>query len=429
MDQDLALRILLAGKSALITGEAGSGKTYLLNQFVWQSRQAGKSVAVTATTGLAATHLSGSTIHRWSRMGIIDHLSPNFYKKLTANDKKRLRETDILIIDEISMLNDYQFDILNQIMKTVRGSSAPFGGLQVVMSGDFFQLPPIRKEAPQVDIFSSGGAGFVTTSASFAELSPMICYLTGQFRQTDDELSKVLEAIRAGIVDDYEIDLLQARMNLTVDKSLGEITNLHTTNADVDRINQRELAKISEPIQSYTMQGRGGKYGLASLIKSVLAPQKLELKLGSFVMAVKNDPVERYVNGSLGAVVDFEKVDGLMLPRVKFNNGKSVLIKPDSWELTENELRIAKVTQLPLRLAYAITVHKAQGMTLDAARIDLSRAFTPGMGYVALSRTRSLSSLYLLGLNQMALTVSDEARQLDSDLKRQSQIEAMNWQK
>lgn len=436
MDQKLALEILHSGASVLLTGEAGSGKTYLLNQFITDVRKQGKKVAVTATTGLAATHLGGSTIHRWSRMGILDHLTPKFFKKLTKNDRKRMLEVDVLIIDEISMLNDYQFDILNQILKTVRSDLRPFGGVQVVLSGDFFQLPPIRSERKadsQLDIFASGlpSLGFVTESAAYQELAPKVCYLLGQFRQQDDSLSQILTSLRAGIFEDYELQQLQRRLfkEEQLPASKQSRVNLHTNNVDVERINARALAQIKAAPYSYQMQGQGGRYGLESLARSVLAPQVLELKLDASVMAVKNDPKNRYVNGSLGRVVDFYQQGGVWLPIVEFNSGRRVKIAPESWELRENETLIAKVSQLPLRLAYAITVHKAQGMTLDSACINLAKAFTPGMGYVALSRVRSLDELFLTGLNQMALTVADQARQLDVDLKRASKIEAQNWAK
>ncbi len=429
MDQEQALAVLLSGQSALVTGKAGSGKTHLLNQFIKKSRQAGKKVAITATTGIAATHLGGETIHRWSKIGILDNLPKDFFKKLTKKDKKRLIETDILIIDEISMLHDFQFDLINRILKVIRANDQPFGGLQLVLSGDFFQLPPVKKQqAVQLDVFGNGSdSGFVTGSSAWAELDPIICYLETQYRQQEGDLTQILDSIRSGIVDQYEIDKLRQRMQFDKSDLVGQnLTNLHTNNANVDRINQLNLAKIKQLARKFTMTSSGNKYLLASLKKSVLAPEVLELKLGAFVMAVKNDPKERFVNGSLGEVVDFARVDGMLLPVVKFKTGRQLLIEPTSWDLTENDVKLASVTQLPLRLAYAITVHKSQGMTLDGAIVDLSRAFTPGMGYVALSRVRSLDDLYLTGLNQMALTVSEEAIELDASLKKQSKLALKN---
>ena len=424
MNQTQALAILQAGRSALITGRAGSGKTYLLNRFIKAQRQAGKVLAITATTGLAATHIGGETIHRWSKIGVHDQLPATFFQKLTAKDRQRLLEADTLIIDEISMLADHQFDMINQVLKTVRGSLASFGGVQVVMSGDFFQLPPIKRQIVQLDVFSDGaGAGFVTSSRAYQELAPTVCYLESQFRQSDDNLLSVLEAIRTGNFDEYEFEFLKSRLHQQPTEADGVVTNLHTSNMDVDRVNDISLARIRDELVSYQMTGSGGRYGLEILKKSVLAPEQLDLKLGAEVMTIKNDAKSRFVNGSLGKVVDFATKDGRRLPVVKFNSGRQVLIEPDNWDLTENDTKVASVTQLPLRLAYAITIHKAQGMTLDKAKINLAKAFTPGMGYVALSRVRRLEDLYLMGINQMALTVSEEARQLDEDLKHQSRME------
>lgn len=424
MNQERALELLNSGRSALITGRAGSGKTYLLNQFIKASRAAGKTLAITATTGLAATHLGGETIHRWSKIGIYEELPKNFFQKLTNKDRQRLMEVDVLIIDEISMLSDNQLTMIDRVLRGARQNQSPFGGVQLVMSGDFFQLPPIKRVATQLDVFGGGaGAGFVTDSASFADLNPRICYLESQFRQSDNDLLDVLEAIRAGTVDEYELNFLNQRLNRQPREGDGVVTNLHTTNLDVDRVNSSSLAKIPHQVETFLMTGDGSRYALEALKKTVLAPEQLDLKLGAEVMAIKNDQKLRFVNGSLGRVVNFTRKKGLKLPVVEFNSGAVVTIEPDSWDLTENDVKIATVIQLPLRLAYAITVHKAQGMTLDKAKINLARAFTPGMGYVALSRVRRLEDLYLMGLNQMALTVSEEARQLDEDLKRLSRME------
>lgn len=424
MDQAQALKILNSGRSVLITGRAGSGKTYLLNRFIRAQRQAKKVLAITAMTGLAATHIGGETIHRWSKIGVHDRLPATFFQKLTTKDRQRLLEVDTLIIDEISMLSDQQFDMINQVLKVVRSSTAPFGGVQVVMSGDFFQLPPIKRQIVQLDVFSDGaGAGFVTSSQAYQELAPTVCYLESQFRQSDNDLLSVLEAIRTGNFDEYEFEFLKSRLHQKPTEADGVVTNLHTSNMDVDRVNSISLARIHNELVSYQMMGSGSRYGLEVLKKSVLAPEQLDLKLGAEVMAIKNDAKLRFVNGSLGKVVDFALKEGKRLPVVEFNSGRQVLIEPDSWDLAENDVKVASVAQLPLRLAYAITIHKAQGMTLDKAKINLDKAFTPGMGYVALSRVRRLEDLYLMGINQMALTVSEEARQLDEDLKRQSRME------
>jgi ATP-dependent DNA helicase PIF1 len=172
-------------------------------------------------------------------------------------------------------------------------------------------------------------------------------------------------------------------------------------------------------VYEYEMETSGAKKYVEQLKKSCLAPEVLRLKRGAAVMCIKNAPDRKYVNGSLGTVIDFEK--GSDLPIVELVNGRIITIKPESWELMDGDKRRASLVQLPLRLAWAITVHKSQGMTLDAARIDLSRAFVEGMGYVALSRVRSLKHLILDGLNGMALRVSPLAKQIDAELRTKSE--------
>ena len=167
MDQELALAILLSGKSALLTGAAGTGKTHLLNNFITQARAMGKKVSVTATTGLAATHLGGNTIHSWSGIGVADELATNFAERMSKTRREVIQKTNVLIIDEISMLHGFRLDMIDEVCRVVRETDAPFGGIQVVLAGDFFQLPPINRG-------SSRAGGFVVTSRVWQELQPVL---------------------------------------------------------------------------------------------------------------------------------------------------------------------------------------------------------------------------------------------------------------
>ena len=413
MNQQLALEILLAGESALLTGPAGSGKTYLLNQFIKLAKHGGKHVSVTATTGLAATHLGGTTIHAWSGIGIHDRLPSNFVEHMSKGRREIIEKTDVLIIDEISMLHDYRLDMVDEICRLVRKEpDVPFGGIQVVMSGDFFQLPPINRRD------SAFNGSFVVNSQAWRELAPAILYLHEQHRQEDETLSDILNSLRTGELRRHHAEKLLARAEVAPEDA-ENLTELHTMNIDVDRINTDRLEQLSGDTVRYTATHTGGANYVENLARSVLAPEVLELKQGALVMAVRNDPSRRYANGSIGQVVDFEP--GTDYPVVQFHNGREVTMMPDTWELRDGEKKRASISQIPLRLAWAITVHKSQGMTLDAARIDLRKAFVPGMGYVALSRVRNLDTLFLHGINQMALQVSDEARQIDEQLRVRSQ--------
>lgn len=409
MDQALALEILHAGKNVLLTGPAGAGKTFVLNQFVRQAKADGKHVSVTATTGLAATHLGGNTIHAWSGIGVSDQLQDDFEDYLLKSRRDIIETTDVLVIDEISMLHDYRLDMVDQVARTVRDDPRPFGGIQVVLCGDFFQLPPVNRD-------DSRQGGFVTNSAAWQELDLAICYLNEQHRQDDPIFLEILNALRDGDIRRHHAEALMARVDTHLEDD--NITELHTTNIDVESINHGRLNELKDKTYYYDMVTTGSENYVASLKRSCLAMERLALKPGALVMAIKNSPERKYVNGSLGVITGFEK--GTAYPVVEFRNGKTVTMKPDNWELRDGNKKRAGLSQIPLRLAWAITVHKSQGMTLDAARIDLRKAFVEGMGYVALSRVKRLESLSLLGINRMALKVSPEALAIDGELRKRS---------
>ena len=416
MDQELALAILLSGRSALLTGAAGTGKTHLLNTFIAQARKRGKKVSVTATTGLAATHLGGNTIHSWSGIGVNDHLPNNFFERLSKTRRDVISKTDVLIIDEISMLHDFRLDMIDKVLRTVRENDQPFGGIQLVMSGDFFQLPPVNRPNEQ-------GGGFVVYSDAWQELQPAVLYLERQYRQNDERLLEILTALRTGDVRRHHVEALLARTE--VEPPDGDITELHTVNVDVDDINIQKLAELPGEERSYQQTTTGSKIYVENLQRSVLAPENLVIKLGALVMAVKNSPQKLYANGSIGTVVDFEPLTEY--PVVEFRDGHQVTMVPDIWELRDGERKRASISQVPLRLAWAITVHKSQGMTLDAAKIDLRKAFVEGMGYVALSRVRDLDNLYLYGINRRALEVSPDVLAIDEVLRQASRESAERY--
>jgi ATP-dependent DNA helicase PIF1 len=416
MRQLQALSVMMSGINVFLTGAPGSGKTYVLNQCVKRMERSGRKVAVTASTGIAASHLGGSTIHSWSGLGILDELNPEDLKRLAASEKlkKRYNSCDVLVIDEISMLHGHRLDMINRLAKLLRGSDQAFGGLQVILVGDFFQLPPISRDRNYSD--------FVYTAEAWAELNPAICYLTEQHRQTSqDGLLSFLEAMRSEQLSDDHFELIKDRIANTIPEDLV-VTKLYSHNIDVDAINERHLAALSGKLRSYSMQTKGSKAKVEQLSKGLLVSADLSLKIGAEVMFVANNFGAGFVNGSRGQVIGFEQD----MPLVQLINGKIVRVEPHTWSLSEDGLIRAEVEQLPLRLAWAITIHKSQGMSLDAAEIDLSRAFTPGMGYVALSRVRSLEGLYIKGLNNMALAMHPQIHEFDAILLRASKQRALN---
>jgi ATP-dependent DNA helicase PIF1 len=417
MNQGLALEIMLSGESVLLTGPAGAGKTFVLNQFIKLAKGEGKHVSVTATTGLAATHLGGTTIHAWAGISIADRLPGGFAEHISKGRREIIEKTDVLVIDEISMLHDYRLDMVDEACRLVRRKDEPFGGIQVIMSGDFYQLPPINRPGSQE-------GGFVVHSKVWRELDPTICYLEEQHRQDDQNLSGILNALRAGDIRRHHAETLLARVD--VQPPEGQVlTELHTVNVDVDRINEARLAELPGDELMYTQATTGAANYVENLQRSVLAPEVLRLKKGALVMAVKNAADRRYANGSIGTVIDFEPATEY--PVVLFRNGRTVSMMPETWELRDGDKKRASIAQIPLRLAWAITVHKSQGMTLDAARIDLRKAFVEGMGYVALSRVKNLDTLYLTGINRMALVVSSDAQSIDAMLRGRAAADAKKF--
>lgn len=412
MKQAQALQVMMNGHSVFLTGPPGAGKSYVLGKFVRHAQQAGKQVAVTASTGIAATHIGGMTIHSWSGLGVRDQLSERDIETLAARDKlvKRFASTDVLVIDEVSMLQGQFLNSLNRLAKRLRNSSEPFGGVQMILVGDMFQLPPVNRSGQAVD--------FAHQADAWNELNPDICYLDEQHRQTGGGLLELLEALRAGELQDFHYDILRDRIGVEPEDSVI-LTRLYAHNADVDSINAAHLEELEGHMGVYEMTSKGSSVKVDQLARGVLAPTVLELKIGAEVMFVANDFSKGFANGSRGRVVSL----GGDFPVVRLSsNGREISVEPYTWQLVEDGKIRAEVSQLPLRLAWAITIHKSQGMSLDAAEIDLSRTFTPGMGYVALSRVRSLEGVYLKGINTMALQLHPDIFTFDKTLKQSSEL-------
>jgi ATP-dependent DNA helicase PIF1 len=412
MQQSQALALLKMGKNVFLTGEAGSGKTYLLNQYIRYLKENKVDVAVTASTGIAATHLQGSTIHAWSGMGVKDTLGDRELEKLVgdARIKRNYKKTKVLIIDEISMLHPHQLDLVDRIARAML-EDKPFGGMQVVLCGDFFQLPPVTSGKLTSD------KKFAFESAAWEQGEFQVCYLSEQHRQQNDPLHQVLNDIRSGNAGEHTKVPLRTRYKKEPEGGM-RATLLYSRNMNVDFINERELASLSGDEKLFQMETRGHHSLVEGLKKSCLALEILRLKIGAEVMFIKNDVQGRYVNGTRCVVVGFERRDGW--PVVKTYDGHSIVALPEEWKYEDHGSIRAAISQIPLRLAWAITIHKSQGMTLDAVEVDLGDAFEPGMGYVALSRVRRLSGLKLMNLNEMALKVHPHILERDPLFKSHS---------
>ena len=460
MRQSSALDILKTGQNVFLTGSAGSGKTYTLNQYINYLRARRVPVAVTASTGIAATHMNGTTIHSWSGIGIKDELSDRDLTNLSRKQflADRLKDTAVLIIDEISMLHAKQLNLVNQVLKHVRKNDAAFGGIQVVVAGDFFQLPPIGSKG------ESNREKFAFMSEAWLDAKFHICYLSEQHRQVSEaangglDLDDILNQIRRQEVSFEAIAALEATFDQNVDIKR---TRLYTHNLNVNKINDKELAALDGEMMRFAATATGDSKLVETLKKTVRTQDELILKVGAKVMFIKNNTELGVSNGTMGELIGFAAVkinddkdnnDDLIeddsenaesdtdknikgkgkkttkdkekpkvkkpttqkMPVVRLNSGREVIAEPEEW-IIEDETGdvLASYLQVPLCLAWAITIHKSQGMTLEAAEIDLSRTFELGQGYVALSRLKSLAGLQLLGMNDMSLQLDPLARGAD----------------
>ena len=428
MKQEKALEILKSGQNVFLTGSAGTGKTFLLNQFIEYLKREEIAVGITASTGVAATKLNGRTIHSWSGIKIEKDFNEEVKRALKSKKlQERVIHSKVLIIDEISMFDAQRLDLVDRVLKMVRKSKSPFGGLQVVLCGDFFQLPPIKdknfeeiKKEAEGSLFGEDVEkknNFAYQSNSWQSGDFKICYLEEQYRQQEDyDFTQILNKIRENKMDDDVRNKLEKRMNKEV-KFVERITKLYTHNADVDDINTYELSRLPDEEVFYTMTSDGPDYFVKYLKKNCLAPETLVVKKGAIVMFLKNNFTKGYVNGTIGVVTGF---DDFNHPIVRIKSGQEIVASPESWAVEDEGKVLGKISQVPLRLAWAITVHKSQGMSLDAAEIDLSKCFELGMGYVALSRVRSLDGIKLMGINEVALRVNEDVVKKDKEFRESS---------
>ncbi|MDZ4221804.1 MAG: PIF1 family DEAD/DEAH box helicase, partial [Patescibacteria group bacterium] len=418
MTQEQALIILKTGANVFLTGEPGSGKTHTINQYVRYLRQHGIEPAITASTGIAATHIGGATIHSWSGIGIRDNLSGRDIADIASKEHvaRRVSKTQVLIIDEVSMLGPKTLDAVEQVLRAVKKNQDPFGGIQIVLVGDFFQLPPVVKRADadsrqQAALLQEPTGVFAYESHAWRRAEPIVCYLHEQYRQDDAAFLDALACIRKNEFEEHHYTLLASR-KIVLAAAPERVPRLFTHNVDVDRVNLRELRKIGGKQYSFTMAGIGSKKLVETLKKGCLSPERLQLAAGATVMFTKNNPQAGYVNGTLGTIEGFD--EGRTYPIVRTTDGRRIQAEPADWTVEEGGKIRGRITQFPLRLAWAITVHKSQGMSMDAAVMDLSQVFEYGQGYVALSRVRTLSGIHLLGWNERTFRVHPDVLEQDA---------------
>jgi len=405
-----------AGKNIFVTGGAGSGKSYLLSFL--KRNYGNKGLDVTASTGIAAVNIGGSTIHSWAGIGLanlpIDQIVENIFSGKFSKIRRRIKHAGALAIDEISMISAEVLEILDQVFRRIRENNAPMGGIQMLFFGDFLQLPPINR--------SGSNFNFCFESEAWKKLNLEMFELEEIFRQTDQKFIKILNNLRFGKLDESDREALEARLNANDENLAIKPTILTTHNAKVEKINFEELKKIPREEILHGAEYFGQPDRVEFLKKNCIAPEALKLKVGAQVMMIKNTyQKEGIINGSLGIVRNFSPKK--LYPIVEFANGKILTIAPEEWliEKYDEEKRLvvteAGVNQVPLILAWAMTIHKSQGLTLDKISCDLSDVFSPGQAYVALSRARSLEGIFIESINFNRIATNREAVNFYKGLK------------
>ena len=384
--------------SLFITGRAGTGKSTLL-QYLQKTTQ--KNIVILAPTGVAAVNIGGATIHSFFQFKPDVTVEKAWAKGVKVKKPELYKNLDAIVIDEISMVRADLLDCVDAFMRRVCGSISPFGGKRVIFFGDLYQLPPVvtRDDA---EIFHSRYASAFFFSADVISRTPLTFIELDQiYRQTDNEFIKVLNAIRENVASDKDLALLNTRVHEEYAPPPEEyVIHLTGTNRDAQAYNTYQLHSLEGKLHSFKAESTG-----AFDRRTQPAPSELTLKIGAQVMLTCNDREKRFINGTVGRVEDISIVDGSPVISVRLHNKKLIDVGRNTWEMfkfsyNDKSRRITTevagtYTQLPVMLAWGITIHKAQGKTFDRLAIDLPQSFAHGQTYVALSRATSLSSIIL----------------------------------
>lgn len=393
--QQHVLQRILAGQSVFVYGPAGTGKTQLVRALrVLLPAHRRRTTFVTAMTGIAATHISGTTFHSFAGIGLgnqsLEDMIRRLYSKRPSSKQAKLRwqSATMLIIDEISMMSAALFEAMNQLAQTLRNNDRPWGGIQLVFSGDFLQLPPVR--------------GRFCFQASSWHTSVTTMSLQTIYRQQKDlGYQQLLQRLRLGHLCDRDYETLLR----CVDRQWqGDVqpTRLYPHRRTVETQNHQKLRQLPGEERVFRARFTGRKQHRAALETSCLAPTELRLKVGAQVLLLQNLSTEEgLVNGALGLITRFispteDEQDGDEYPEVRFHNGTTRVLTPGEWRLEMGDRLLASVTQIPCCLGWNLTIHKAQGLSLDRIVVDLRHVFEQGQAYVALSRVRQLQGLSLV---------------------------------
>lgn len=397
-DQYSCLVDIMGKRNVLVTGPAGTGKSFFLK---FLKTKLGDQLRVVATTGVAAINVGGATLHSWAGIGLGEGTVEELAGMISENPKAaaRVRKVKVLAIDEVSMLDADLFHRLDAAFQIVRKKPAPFGGIQMVFFGDFLQLPPVSGR--------SGPARFAFQSPAWAASKIAVHQLSTVVRQRDAIFVEALARVRMGTVDAFVRQVLSGRIGTKDPNPKIEPVVLECRNVDVNAFNQKRLDALLGSEVNIPAQDLGEPRFASALDKSCLAPADLRLKIGAQVMLLKNLDVEGgLVNGTVGIVQSI----GEYSVCVDFGDAGVHEVQRSRWSFRDGDgCELATRDQIPLRLAYAITIHKSQGCTLSKAKVNLRSAFAYGQAYVALSRVRDLSGLYIEDIRWASIMASPDA--------------------
>lgn len=417
-EQAHAFNVCMSNSNVLITGPAGVGKSFVLSKICEAFTAKGRTYAITASTGASAVLIEGMTLHRWAGIGLGTKTAQQLAKDIINSSYPQARDhwksTDCLIIDEVSMIDADLFEKLEMIGRLVRKNNAPFGGLQVILCGDFAQLPPVK---------SIGG--FCFQSKIWPTVIPPDAHvsLTKIIRQTDADFKAALMEIRVGLINLPAQRLLRGRVGATVGTDLIRPTVLLSNRAEVDSQNQDKLDQLPGSHEEYRAIDKFEPYYIGSDIPDIIermnrdmqARETLELKVGAQVMLIYNHSNE-LVNGSRGVITGFQ----LGMPRVLFLDGSELIVKRHPWKVKISDSQYFIRLQIPLILAWVSTIHKCQGATLDCVEVDISKCFEYGQAYVALSRVRNLKGMSLRSGDLSRITASPVVRKFYSSIHKKT---------
>ncbi|MDR0857243.1 MAG: AAA family ATPase [Mycoplasmataceae bacterium] len=403
------------GQSYFITGPAGTGKTHLMKAIYNSLKNDGEKIVLTSTTGSNALNLGGVTIHKLTGISIHTNKAYIGFMKtsfLYSGIKKRMQNIDIIVIDEVSMLRSDQFELIDELLKQVSGNQKPFGGKTLIFTGDFYQIPPVVRS------WEKNKTQWLFDCQAWKDANIKNICLTKIHRQLDSRFSNFLNDIRVGIWKPEDKEIVKECESREVS---DDSTTFFSTNEECEIRNKKKMDELPGEEKTYIAKvtgKRNKKYAheKEAIVKDVIAKYELHLKVGADVIVVANDVNSRYANGTQGVVQEL----GEKYVIIKTNDDKLLRITPFVWKKVDIKNKVlAKFEQIPLLLSYALTIHKAQGMTLEKAVVDCKNIFACGQLYVAVSRVKKLENLKMLNFHEKQIMVSKDVTDFYARLERQ----------